>query len=186
MIATITEVTQVERENQPSYFIMKANAVQGDANASALDDEGFINPLACMSRSFNLTKCAFPATEEQEAALKVQLVEGVKVRLGLFQIPVGKKFNIYGKDGNMIVDKKTTVTTKVNNTGKPISINGKLIPVGKEYDVEEEIETPRIYENVSLVLFVDKSENSLEGVPEEIAHRNFASGLANGTYQLVD
>ena len=63
-------------------------------------------------------------------------------------------------------------------------VNGKVIPKGQKYKTTELI--PRIYSNISLVLFCDAEENSVEGKPEELAERNFKRGLENGTYVLVD
>lgn len=184
MDAIVTDITPIERgDGQLPYFIMKATATQGDANANVLDDDGFINPMACMSRSFNLTKCLFPGTQEQADAMMTSYVAGMKVRLGLFQIPSECPFNIVGADGELLCDTKTTQEEKVNTTGKPFNHNGKVIPPNGKYMDEVQVATPRVYTNVSLVLFVNKEGTCVEeGTPEEIAHRNWEAGLRKGTY----
>lgn len=185
MIATITSIDWKDSEKTGiPYGIIKATAVQGDVNASILDeeDEDFINPLACMSRTFNLTKCIFPGTLEVAVAQQAAYVEGKKLRLGLFSVPIGKKFHIYNSDGELISDEK--VITGVRD--KAGIANGRPYKAGDTYETTELV--PRVYENVSLILFVNKEGKSIENDGEDveaIAARNFASGLAKGTYVLA-
>ena len=70
MDCIIEHIEKVERESGLPYFIIKAKGTQGDANASVLDANGFINPLACMSRVLNFTKTLFPATAHRCRRLK--------------------------------------------------------------------------------------------------------------------
>lgn len=183
MIASIKEINWNEGKSGIPYGVIKAVAVQGDPNASAVDEDGFVNPLACMSRTFNLTKCVFPGSIEQAEMMQSAYVEGVKLRLGLFSVPMGKKFNIVGADGEIICDEKQI--EKVAD--KDGMVNGKLVKKGSTYMDTDLV--PRVYENISLVLFVDKDGNSIEndGEPvEAIAMRNFKAGLEKSTYLLVD
>ena len=183
MIATLKEINWNEGKSGIPYGVMKAVAVQGDPAASAVDEDGFVNPLACMSRTFNLTKCVFPGSMEQAAAMQAAYQEGIKMRLGLFSIPMGKKFNIVGGDGDILCDEKQV--EKVAD--KDGMMDGKFIKKGTVYtDVEL---VPRVYDSVSLVLFVDKEGNSIENDGEAvdaIALRNFKAGVEKGTYILVD
>ena len=183
MIATLTSIEWRERENGLPYGVMKAVATQGDTNASALDEDGFLNPLACMSRTFNLTKTIFPGSAEQVAAAQESYVEGIKMRLGLFQVPMGVRFNIINSDGEYITEEREV--QKIAE--KDSFVAGKARKKGDVYSITEDV--PKVYESISLVLFVDKAGNSIEndGEPvEAIALRNFESGKSKGTYIVVD
>ena len=183
MIATLTSIEWRERENGLPYGVMKAVATQGDTSASALDEDGFLNPLACMSRTFNLTKTIFPGSDEQVNAAQTSYVEGVKMRLGLFQVPTGVRFNIINSDGEYITEEREVVKI----AEKDGFIAGKARKKGDTYNVTEDV--PKVYENISLVLFVDKVGNSIEndGEPvEAIALRNFELGKSKGTYIVVE
>lgn len=190
MVSTITEITRVSRAEigKVDYFVLRANAVQGDAKAELLDD-GFINPLACVSRSFDLTKCLFPVTMEQADLMEKTYLVGGKVRLGLFQYTPNVKFNILGKDGNFISDKVTKKVKKVNNSGKAEIVNGKIVNVGESYEEEIIEETPRVFSSISLVLFVNADETvsvAEGGTVEEIGKRNFESGKGKTYFPIFD
>ena len=183
MIATLTTIEWRERENGLPYGVMKAVATQGDTNASALDEDGFLNPLGCMRRTGDLTKAIGPGSEEQVAAAEESYVEGIKMRLGLFQVPMGVRFNIINSDGEYITEEREV--QKVAE--KDGFVAGKARKKGDVYNVTEDF--PKVYENISLVLLVDKAGNSIEndGEPvEAIALRNFESGKSKGTYIVVE
>lgn len=185
MLATITAIEWKPSEKTGiPYAVVKATAVQGDVNAPIFDeeDEDVINPMACMSRTFNLTKCLFPGTVELAALQQAGYTAGKKLRLGLFVIPIGKKFHIYGADGELLCDKRI-VKVKAE---KAEIVNGKIINIGEEY--EKEVLTPRVFESISLVLFTNKAGESIENEgekPEAIAARNFAASIEKGSYVLI-
>lgn len=185
MLATITTIEWKPSEKTGiPYAVVKATAVQGDINAPIFDeeDEDIINPMACMSRTFNLTKCLFPGSTVLATIQQGAYVAGKKLRLGLFVIPIGKKFHIYGSDGEIISDKRIVEIVAEVQTIQ----DGKIVNPGEKYN--KEVSIPRVFESVSLVLFTNKAGESIENEgenPEAIAARNFAAGIEKGTYVLV-
>lgn len=181
MKCLIESIEKVERAESLPYFIIKAKGTQGDENASVIDENGFINPFACMSRVLNFTKTLFPATEQQAQGLeKVQI--GTPINLMLYSWKAPKKFNII-KDintGEFYEEEKQV--TKIAE--KDLVINGKRISKGTEYIATESI--PKIFETVNLTLFCDADENCVEGNCEELAKRAWERGLSNSIYLPIE
>ena len=181
MKCTIESIERVDRDNSLSYFIIKAKGTQGDTNASVLDENGFINPFACMSRTLNFTKTLFPGTEEQVEALdKVQV--GTFINLMLYSWKAPQKFNIV-KDintGELYTEEKQIEKT----ADKDAIINGKRIKKGEKYLDTETI--AKVFESVNLTLFCDAEENCVEGNCEELAKRAWERGLSNSIYLPIE
>lgn len=187
-----------ERENALKgtvYFVIKATGTQGDTNANAFDDDGVINFNAVQSRTFNFTKCLFPATDEQCEQLRNgfevdddgNVLNDRYIYLTLFQWETGKNFYIYGTDGARLSETQQQEVEKV--ASKDMTVNGKMVKKGQTYKVIEEVEVDRVFTRISLTLLCDKDGNSVENdgeAPESIAKRNFETGLANGVYELVE
>lgn len=190
MLCVVKQFEKREDENRElPYYVIRATGTVGDVNAtSAFNDDGTINVMAMQSRVYNFTKTMFPATRELcdslESGIPVDddnnVIEERKINLMLYQWDTGKKFHILNRDGEYYSDEKEVEKTSDGTT----RVNGKVIPKGQKYKTTELI--PRVYSNISLVLFCDADENSVEGKPEELAERNFKRGLENGTYVLVD
>lgn len=181
-----------DETGQLPYYILKAVGTQGDAEANAVDDDGFINPMAMQSRVFNFTKTLFPGTEKQctdlEAFYEVDeegnVTDGAKVRLMLYQWNTGVKFNIARADGTFYTEQVVEEVEHVAD--KTMNVNGKVIQKGQKYTTKETTERPKVYESVSLVLFCDKEEKCVEGDPEAIAKRNFETGIRNNIYFPIE
>lgn len=184
MIATINTIDWVDRPDKMPYGIIKATAVQGDVNADLLDEDGFINPMACMTRTFNLTKSIFPATEEQVVGMQESYVPGRKLRLGLFEVPMGKSFYIVNKNDGAVISEKKRITKTAD---KAMVVDGKALKIGDTYEVIEDVD--KVFTSVSLVLFTDKDGKSVENDGEEvelIANRSFLQGIKDERYILIE
>ena len=181
MKCLIESIERIDRDNSLSYFIIKAKGTQGDANASVIDENGFINPFACMSRTLNFTKTLFPATEEQVEALdKVQI--GTPINLMLFSWKSPQKFNIV-KDittGELYTEDKQIERT----ADKDLVIDGKRVRKGEKYFATESV--AKVFESVNLTLFCDADEHCVEGNCEELAKRAWERGLSNSIYLPVE
>ena len=182
MKCLIESIDKVERENNVPYFIIKAKGTQGDANASVLDENGFINPFACMSRTLNFTKTLFPGTEEQAEAIEKSVSIGTPINLMLYSWKAPQKFNIV-KDIN--TGELYSEDKKVEKTAdKDLIINGKRIKKGEKYTATES--DAKVFESVNLTLFCDKDENCVEGSCEELAKRAWERGLSNSIYLPIE
>lgn len=192
MRCRINQFEKVERDGQLPYFIVRAKGTQGDENADVMVGN-VINFAAVQSRTFNFTKCLFPGTEAQCDALKKafpvdddgNVLEERYIDLMLYQWETGKRFYIYSR-GELLTEEKTVEVEKVAT--KPEKVNGKLIQKGEKYIAFEQQEVPRIFTKISLTLLCDENGKCVENggeSPEEIAKRNFETGLANGVYELV-
>lgn len=182
MKCLIENIEKVERETGVSYFIIKAKGTQGDANASVLDENGFINPFACMSRTLNFTKTLFPGTEEQAEAIEKSVQIGTPINLMLFSWKAPQKFNIV-KDittGELYTEEKQIEKT----AEKDLIINGKRIKKGDTYFDTESI--AKVFDSVNLTLFCDAEENCVEGNCEELAKRAWERGLSNSIYLPIE
>lgn len=182
MKCLIESIEKVERDNNVSYFIIKAKGTQGDATASVLDENGFINPFACMSRTLNFTKTLFPGTEEQADAIEKSVVVGTPINLMLFSWKTPQKFNIV-KDvttGEFYSEEKQVERV----ADKDLIINGKRIKKGETYYTTES--NTKVFDSVNLTLFCDTDENCVEGNCEELAKRAWERGLSNGIYLPIE
>ena len=181
MKCLIESIEKVERENNVPYFVIKAKGTQGDENASVLDENGFINPFACMSRVLNFTKTLFPATEQQAQGLeKIQV--GTPINLMLYSWKAPQKFNIV-KDINTgeFYEEETKV---IKIAERDLVVNAKRIAKGSEYESTEL--TPKVFDSVNLTLFCDANENCVEGNCEELAKRAWEKGLINRIYLPIE
>lgn len=182
MKCLIESIEKVERENGLPYFIIKAKGTQGDENASVLDENGFINPFACMSRTLNFTKTLFPATEQQVEGLeKIEI--GTPINLMLYSWKTPQKFNIV-KDvttGELYSEEKQ-VERVCEKDG--MIVNGKRLKKGDIYNVSETVE--KVFETVNLTLFCDSNENCVEGNCEELSKRAWERGLSNSIYLPIE
>ena len=182
MKCLIENIEKVERETGVSYFIIKAKGTQGDSNASVLDENGFINPFACMSRTLNFTKTLFPGTEEQAEAIEKSVQIGTPINLMLYSWKAPQKFNIVRdiNTGELYTEEKQVEKT----AEKDLIINGKRIKKGDTYfDTES---TAKVFDSVNLTLFCDAEENCVEGNCEELAKRAWERGLSNSIYLPIE
>lgn len=191
MICTITEVNAVERENEVGYVVIKAKGQQGDENASVLDENGFINPLACMSRTYNFTKTLFPSTQAQFDAMLSNVVEGAKIRLELIRKESPKPFHIV-KDLNAdtVEDRyycEEVFENAVNDTKKNLVIDGKVIKPNETYQTK--VSKPRIFNEITLTVFTKLDENGkevcAEGDEQTLLENAWQRGVTNGVYEIV-
>lgn len=191
MKCVITEIEKVERDNAVPYFVIKAKGQTGDATASVLDANGFVNPLACMSRVYNFTKTLFPATNEQAEALETQVVEGTNIMLDFIRMAAPCSFRIVrNKDADAIDERyycEEKLVEKTNTTGKPLRINGQTIPPNGTYSQTEYV--PRTFTEVTLTVFtgiVDGKEVCVEGDENQLLQRAWERGVTNDIYEQVD
>lgn len=191
MICTITDVRAVERENEVGYIVIKAKGQQGDENASVLDADGFINPLACMSRVFNFTKTLFPSTDEQFAAMQQNVVEGAKIRLDLIRMNSVKPFNIVRDLNSDVVEDRyyceETTEQRVNTSNKTMMVDGKAVKPNETYVAK--VFVPKVFHEITLTIFT-KIENGIEvcaeGEPNALLQSAWERGVTNGVYEIVD
>ena len=191
MKCVITEIEKFERENSVPYFVIRAKGQTGDANASVLDANGMVNPLACMSRVYNFTKTLFPATEQQAQAIETQVVEGVAIMLDFIRMTAPYPFHIVRDlDADTVEERYYTEEKEVekrNTTGKPLKINGQSIPVNGIYSETEFI--PRTFTEVTLTVFttlVDGKEVCAEGDETQLLQRAWERGVTNGIYERAE
>lgn len=192
MICTITEVNAVTRENEVGYVVIKAQGKQGDENASVLDENGFINPLACMSRSYNFTKTLFPSTEAQFNAMVENVVEGSKIRLELIRKTSVKPFHIIRDFNADVVSERyyceQKQETRTNTTNKTIMIDGKAIKPNESYVIM--VDVPRVFNEITLTVFTKLDENGkevcAEGDEQTLLENAWQRGVTNGVYEIVE
>ena len=187
-------VTNVDlRDNDETgigYIVIKAEGRTGDAEASALDENGFINPLACMSRVYQFTKTLFPSTPEQYEALGKAVVEGAKIRLDLIREASPTPFNIVRDlNADTVEDRYYTEDTteqRVNNERKPITVNGKVVKPNETY--EAIVKKPKVFREITLTVFtriVDGHEVCAEGEPAQLLTDAWNRGVSRGIYEPV-
>lgn len=192
MICTITEVNAIERENEVGYVVIKAQGKQGDENASVLDENGFINPLACMSRSYNFTKTLFPSTEAQFNAMLENVVEGAKIRLELIRKPSIKPFHIVRDLNADVVSERyyceQKQETRTNTTNKTMMVEGKAVKPNETY--LQTVDVPRVFNEITLTVFTKIDENGkevcAEGDEQTLLDNAWQRGVTNGVYEIVE
>ena len=192
MICTITEVQPIERENEVGYVVIKAKGQQGDENASVLDENGFINPLACMSRVYNFTKTLFPSTEAQFNAMVESVQEGSKIRLELIRMQSPKKFNIVRDlTADTVEDRyycEDKIEERTNTEKKNIMIDGKVIKPNETYKAV--VKVPKVFSEVTLTVFtkLDESGNEVctEGDENTLLQNAWQRGVTNGVYEVIE
>lgn len=193
MDCTVTHFRKVSRDGAMPYYVIKATGQKGDPNAAPFDEDGFINPLAMQSRTYLFTKTLFPANETQckltEEGYKCdddgKVLDGKKVRLMLHQWLPGKKFYIFNKERQEFYQNVTQETVEVIAERDEI-VDGKIVKKGEKYTKMVETSKPKVFDTITLTLFCDKEEKSVEGNPDELAKANWESGLKNGIYIIVD
>lgn len=194
MRCKINQFEKVERESAGllPYYIVRAKGTQGDEKADVMVGN-VINFAAVQSRTFNFTKCLFPGTQIQCEALEAafptddehNVLEERYIDLMLYQWDTGKKFYIYSH-GELLTETKSVEVEKIAT--KTEKINGKIVQKGDKYTDIEEQEVPRVFTKISLTLLCDENGKCVENggeAPDEIAKRNFETGLANGVYELI-
>ena len=192
MRCKINQFEKVERDGQLPYFIVRAKGTQGDENADVIVGN-VINFAAVQSRTFNFTKCLFPGTQAQCDALEAafptddenNVLEERYIDLMLYQWETGKRFYIYSH-GELLTETKQVEVEKI--AAKPEKHGGKIVQKGEKYMEIEAQEVPRIFTKISLTLLCDEDGKCVENggeAPEDIAKRNFETGIANGVYELV-
>lgn len=178
MICEVKRFNKVERENALPYFIVKAQGIEGDANASVLDENGCINPLAVKSRIFNFTKTLFPSTENQclelEKAFQTDdggnVTKGAKIRLMSAVWATPYPFYIRKSDSVTGVYETESEVTETK------TVNGRTVELTKvKY-------TPKVFNNVNLTLFENSDGTCAEGDPDVLCKAAFERGLINGVY----
>lgn len=182
-----------EREGQLPYFVIRARGVQGDENADVFDEDGVINFNAVQSRVFNFTKSLFPGTEKQCQQLRDgfevdedgNVTNDRSIYLKLMQWNVGKEFYILNRNtGEFYTEQQEQTVEKIAD--KAITVNGKVVQKGQKYTITEVVEVPKKFNQISIVLLCDKEENCVEGNEEDIAKRNYETGISNGTYVIAE
>ena len=192
MRCKINQFEKVERDGQLPYFIVRAKGTQGDENADVMVGN-VVNFAAVQSRTFNFTKCLFPGTQAQCDALEAafptddenNVLEERYIDLMLYQWETGKRFYIYSH-GELLTETKQVEVEKV--AAKTEKHGGKIVQKGEKYTEIEVQEVPRIFTKISLTLLCNEDGKCVENggeSPEEIAKRNFETGIANGVYELV-
>ena len=192
MICTITEVNAVERENEVGYVVIKAQGKQGDESASVLDENGFINPLACMSRIYNFTKTLFPSTEAQFNAMLESVVEGAKIRLEFIRKTSVKPFHIIRDFNTDVVGERyyceQKQETRTNTTNKTMMIDGKAVKPNESYVTM--VDVPRVFNEITLTVFTKIDENGkevcAEGDEQTLLDNAWQRGVTNGVYEIVE
>lgn len=192
MICTITEVQPVERENEVGYVVIKAKGQQGDENASVLDENGFINPLACMSRVYNFTKTLFPSTEAQFNAMVESVQEGSKIRLELIRMQSPKKFNIVRDlTADTVEDRyycEDKIEERTNTEKKNIMVDGKVIKPNETYKAV--VKVPKVFSEVTLTVFTKLDESGVEvcaeGDENTLLQNAWQRGVTNGVYEVIE
>ena len=192
MKCIITEIEKRERENAVPYFVIRATGQTGDATASVLDANGFVNPLACMSRTYQFTKTLFPATDEQAQAIETQVVEGIPIMLDFVRMPSPYPFYIIkDKDTDVVEDRYycEDVQEEITNTsGKTMTLpNGQKVAPNGIYSVITK--KPRVFKEVTLTVFttlVDGKEVCAEGDEITLLQRAWERGVTNGIYEKAE
>lgn len=192
MKCIITEIEKRERDNAVPYFVIRATGQTGDATASVLDANGFVNPLACMSRTYQFTKTLFPATEEQAQAIETQVVEGIPIMLDFIRMPSPYQFHIIkDKDTDVIEDRYycEDVQEEFTNTSKQTMTlpNGQKVAPNKTYSVT--VKKPRVFKEVTLTVFTtlqDGKEVCAEGDETTLLQRAWERGITNGIYEKAE
>ena len=192
MKCIITEIEKRERENAVPYFVIRATGQTGDATASVLDANGFVNPLACMSRTYQFTKTLFPATDEQAQAIETQVVEGIPIMLDFVRMPSPYPFYIIkDKDTDVVEDRYycEDVQEEITNTsGKTMTLpNGQKVAPNGIYSVITK--KPRVFKEVTLTVFttlVDGKEVCAEGDGTTLLQRAWERGVTNGIYEKAE
>lgn len=192
MKCVITEIEKRERENAVPYFIIRATGQTGDATASVLDANGFVNPLACMSRTYQFTKTLFPATNEQAQAIEAQVVEGIPIMLDFVRMASPYPFYIIkDKDTDVVEDRYycEDVQEEVTNTsGKTMTLpNGQKVAPNGIYSVT--VKKPRVFKEVTLTVFTtlqDGKEICAEGDETTLLQRAWERGITNGVYEKAE
>ena len=187
-------VTNVDlRDNDETgigYIVIKAEGRTGNAEAEALDETGFINPMACMSRVYQFTKTLFPSTPEQYEALGKAVVEGAKIRLDLIRKASPTPFYIVRDlNADTVEDRYYTedsTETRINTEKKSITVNGKVIKPNETY--EAIVKKPKVFREITLTIFtklVDGVEVSAEGEPTQLLNDAWNRGVMRGIYEPV-
>lgn len=192
MKCVITEIEKRERENAVPYFVIRATGQTGDATASVLDANGFVNPLACMSRTYQFTKTLFPATEEQAQAIEAQVVEGIPIMLDFIRMPSPYQFHIIkDKDTDVIEDRYycEDVEEEFTNTSKQTMAlpNGQKVAPNGIYSAI--VKKPRVFKEVTLTVFTtlqDGKEVCAEGDETTLLQRAWERGVTNGIYEKAE
>lgn len=161
MKCIVTEKRVMTRDNQVGYIVINAIGQQGDDTATALTADGYINPLACLSRTTRFTKTLFPATEAQLQSLDEAIVEGVsQVMLKLITKPSEQPFVMKRGDGSYYEEEVEE------------EVNGKIRVISKK----------RVFNTVNLVVFCDEEERCVEGDEEDLLNRAWTNGVSRGIY----
>lgn len=183
MLCNVTNFREIERENEMSYFIIKATGVEGDDSADAVVN-GIINPFACMSRRFNFTKTLFPSTDAQADALRKafktdddgNVSDGAQIRLMSYQWAAPAPFYIVKEDA------VTGVYETEEEITETVTRNGKKVQETKTKYI------PKLFTTVNLTLFEDENGNCVEngGDADGLCKRTFERAIANGMYLLAE
>lgn len=180
MKCNVTRFTKVERDNEMPYFIIKATGVEGDENATVVDEDGCINPFAMMSRRFNFTKTLFPSTDAQVEQLEKlyetddegNVTKGAPIRLMSVTWATEREFYIRKEDS----------VTGVYETEEEII--EKVVRNGKTVEVAKTKYIPKVFKSVNLTVFETADGKCAEngGNAEELCKRTFERGLESGNY----
>ena len=192
MKCVITEIEKRERDNAVPYFVIRAIGQTGDSTASVLDANGFVNPLACMSRTYQFTKTLFPATNEQAQAIETQVVEGIPIMLDFVRMVSPYPFYIIkDKDTDVIEDRyycEDGQEEVTNTSGKTMTLpNGQKVAPNGIYSVS--VKKPRVFKEVTLTVFttlIDGKEVCAEGDETTLLQRAWERGITNGIYEKAE
>ncbi|WP_300901006.1 hypothetical protein [uncultured Bacteroides sp.] len=184
MKCKITNFIKVERKNEIPYFVIKATGIDCDESAEVLKQDGCINPNAVMTVKFNFTKKLYPSTISQAEALEKMFV-------------TDKQGNVVGDAPFIRLMFYNWITPDIFYIFNPNSVTGVYETQEEMKEVEEMDDgskvkvtkiryIPKIYSAVSLTLFETEDGTCAEnkGDADELCRRNYAQGLASGSYLL--
>lgn len=181
MLCTVTNFYKKQQsENALPYFTIKAEGLEGDANANAINEDGTVNVMACQSRRYRFTKNLFPATEKQAEALeKAFNVDSEGNIVG--EAPKIHLINaIWASPFDFVIKKSDSISGYYENIeyGEEITkvVNGKVV---KNTPFTAEI---KVFKSVNVTLFANADGTCAEGDPEVLCKAMFERMVASGNY----
>lgn len=181
MLCTVTNFYKKQQgENALPYFTIKAEGLEGDESANAINEDGTVNVMACQSRRYRFTKNLFPATEKQAEALekafnvddegnivgdapKIHLINAVWASPFPFVIKKSDSLSGYYEEV-----KYGEEMTKV--------VNGKVVKT-TPYTAEV-----KVFKTVNVTLFANSDGTCAEGDPETLCKGMFERMMGLGNY----
>lgn len=181
MLCTVTSFFKKQQnESALPYFTIKAEGLEGDANANAINEDGTVNVMACQSRRYRFTKNLFPATPAQVEALEKAFntdnegnIIGDAPKIHLISAVWASPFDFAIKKSDSLSGYYETIeygeeTTKV--------VNGKVV---KTTPFTAEV---KVFKTVNVTLFANADGTCAEGDPETLCKAMFERMVGLGNY----